>query len=86
VTEEEIYVVLGIFILIDVIQKPIFWSHFFTKKVSSVPHFGDVITRQHLKLIWKLLNITANEKKHCCCNNSNNNTEEIKLQNKKLIT
>jgi hypothetical protein len=40
--EKEIYVVLGLLMLMDLIQKPTVQSYFFTKMVLSVPSFGEV--------------------------------------------
>jgi hypothetical protein len=48
VTEGEIYVVPGLFMLIGTIQKPTMRSYFTTKRVISTPGFGDVITRYRL--------------------------------------
>jgi hypothetical protein len=51
VTEGEIYVVLGIFMLMGIIQKPPLRSYFTTERVISTPGFGDIITRDRLELI-----------------------------------
>jgi hypothetical protein len=44
VTEGEIYVVLGLFMLMGIIQKPTLrlYSYFTTKTVISTPGFGDI--------------------------------------------
>jgi hypothetical protein len=60
VTEGEIYVVLGLIMLMGIIQKPTLRSYFTTKRVISTPGFGD-ITRERLELICKFLYFTNNE-------------------------
>jgi hypothetical protein len=55
VTEGVIYVVLGLFMLVGIIQKPTLKSYFTTKRVISTPGFGDIITRDRLELICKFL-------------------------------
>jgi hypothetical protein len=61
VTEGEIYVVLGLFMLMGIIQKPTLRSYFTTKRVISTPGFGDIITRDRLELICKFLHFANNE-------------------------
>jgi hypothetical protein len=60
-TEGEIYVVLGLFLLMGIIQKPTLRSYFTTKRVISTPGFGDIITRDRLELICKFLHFANNE-------------------------
>jgi hypothetical protein len=61
VTEGDIYVVLGVFMLMGIIQKPTLRSYFTTKRVISTPGFTDVITRDRLELICRFLHFTNNE-------------------------
>jgi hypothetical protein len=61
VTEGEIYVVLGLFMLMGIIQKPTLRSYFTTKRVISTPGFGDIITRERLEQICKFLQCANNE-------------------------
>jgi hypothetical protein len=61
VTEGEIYVVLGLFMLIGIIQKPTLRSYFTTKRVISTTGFGDIITKDRLELICKYLRFANNE-------------------------
>jgi hypothetical protein len=60
-TQGEIYVVLGLFMLMDIIKKPTLRSYFTTKSVISTPGFGDIITRDRLELICTFLHF-ANSK------------------------
>jgi hypothetical protein len=60
-TEGEIYVVLGLFMLMGIIQKPTLRSYFATKRVISKPGFGDIITRDRLELICKVLHYLPNQ-------------------------
>jgi hypothetical protein len=46
VTKEEIYVGLGLSMLMGIFQKPTMRSYFTTKRVISTPGFGDIITRE----------------------------------------
>jgi uncharacterized membrane protein len=50
VTEGEIYVVLGLFMLMGIIQKPTMRSYFTTKRVIYTPGFGNV-TRDKLEVL-----------------------------------
>jgi hypothetical protein len=43
VTEEEIYIVLGLFMFMDIIQKPTLRSYFTTKRVIFTQGFRDII-------------------------------------------
>jgi hypothetical protein len=61
VTEEEIYIVLGLFMLMGIIQKPTLRSYFTTKRLISTPGFRDVMTRETLEIICKFLHFTDNE-------------------------
>jgi hypothetical protein len=61
VTEGEIYIVLGLFMLMEIIQKPTLRSYFTTKRVISTPGFRDIITRERLEIICKFLHFTDNE-------------------------
>jgi hypothetical protein len=61
VTEGEIYVVLGLFMLMGIMQKPTLRSYFTTKRVISAAGFGDIITRDRLELVCKFLHFADNE-------------------------
>ena len=61
VSVDEIYTVLGLFMLMGIIQKPSLRSYFSTKRVLSTPGFGDVITRDRFEIICKFLHFTNNE-------------------------
>jgi hypothetical protein len=61
VTKGEIYVVLGLFMLVGIIQKPTLRSYSTTKRVISTPEFGDTTTRDKLELICKCLVFANNE-------------------------
>ncbi|PNF32813.1 hypothetical protein B7P43_G04498 [Cryptotermes secundus] len=60
-TKGEIYVVLGLFMLMGIVQKPTLQSYFTTKRVISTPGFRDIITRDRLELICKFLHFANNE-------------------------
>ena len=60
-TEGEIYVVLGLFMLMGIVQKPTLRSYFTTKRLISTPGFRDIITRDRLELICKYLHSANNE-------------------------
>jgi hypothetical protein len=61
VTEGEICVVLGLFMLMGIIQKPTLRSYFTTKRVISTPGFGGITTRDRLELICKFLHFANSE-------------------------
>jgi hypothetical protein len=60
VTEGEIYIVLGLFMLMGIIQKPTFRSHFTTKRVISTLGW-DIITQERLEIICTFFNFADNE-------------------------
>jgi hypothetical protein len=60
VTEGEIYVVLGLFMLMGIGQKPTLPSYFTTKRVISTPGFRD-ITRDRFELVCKFLHFIDSE-------------------------
>jgi hypothetical protein len=55
VIEIEIYVVLGLFLLMGIVQKPTMRSYFSKKSVLPTPGFADVISRERFELICKFL-------------------------------
>jgi hypothetical protein len=57
--EGEIYVVLGLFMLVGIIQKPIVVSYFNVKGAITSPGFGDIVTRDRSELICKLLHLVT---------------------------
>jgi hypothetical protein len=61
VTDGEIYVVLGLFMLMGIVQKPTLRSYFTTKRVISTPGFRDVITRDRFELICRFLHFIDSE-------------------------
>jgi hypothetical protein len=61
VTEGKIYVVLGLFILMGIIQKPTLRSYFTTKRVISTPGFGDIITGDRLEVIYECLHFANSQ-------------------------
>jgi hypothetical protein len=63
VTESEIYVMLGLFLLMGIIQKPTLRSYFSRKRILSTPGFGDVISRDRFELIMKFLHFSDNTNK-----------------------
>jgi hypothetical protein len=50
VTENEIYAVLGLYLLMGFIQKPTLQTYFSRKRILSTTGFGDVISRDRFKL------------------------------------
>ena len=46
VTESEIYIVAGLFLLMIIVQKPTAKSYFSKRRVISAPGFADVISRE----------------------------------------
>jgi hypothetical protein len=63
VTENEIYVVLGLYLLMGIIQKPTLRSYFSRRRILSTPGFGDVISRERFELIMKFLHFADNTDK-----------------------
>jgi hypothetical protein len=61
VTEGEIYIVLGLFMLMGIIQKPTLRTYFTTKRLISTSGFRDIITRERLEVICKFLHFTDHE-------------------------
>jgi hypothetical protein len=61
VTEEELYIVLDLFMPMGIIQKPTLRTYFITRRVISTPGFGGVITRDRFELICKFLHFTDDE-------------------------
>jgi hypothetical protein len=51
--EDSIYLMLSLFLLRGIIQKPTFWKYFWRKRILSIPVFGDVTSREMFKLIVK---------------------------------
>jgi hypothetical protein len=60
-TAEEIYILLGLFMLMGIIQKPSLRSYSSTKRMIATPGFGDIITRERLDLPCKFLHFSDNE-------------------------
>jgi hypothetical protein len=52
-TVEEIYVLVRLFMLMGIVQKPSLQSYFSTKRVISVLGFGHIITRERLELVCR---------------------------------
>jgi hypothetical protein len=61
VTENEIHVLLGLFLLMGMVQKPTMRSYFSKKRVLSTPGFADVISRERFELICKFLHFIDND-------------------------
>ena len=61
VRESEIYAVLGLFLLMGNVQKPIVRLYSLKGRVISTPGFADVISRERFELICKLLHFIDNE-------------------------
>jgi hypothetical protein len=61
VTVGEIYIVVGLFMLMGIIQKPTLKSYFTTKRVISTPGFRDIMTRERSEIICKFLDFSDNE-------------------------
>ena len=61
VTSSEIYIVLGQFILMSIVQKPTIRSYFSKRKVISTPGFSDVISRDRFEIISRFLHFIDNE-------------------------
>ncbi|XP_069685025.1 piggyBac transposable element-derived protein 4-like [Periplaneta americana] len=55
VTLNEMYILLGIFLLMGIIQKPTLRSYFARKRLISTPGVGDIISRDRMELICKFL-------------------------------
>jgi hypothetical protein len=60
-TFEEIYILLGLFMLMCIIQKPSLQSYFSTKRAIATLCFGDIITRERLELLCKFLHFSDSE-------------------------
>jgi hypothetical protein len=63
VTEGKIYIVLGLFMLMGIIQKPTLRSYFTTKRLISTSEFRDIMTQESLEIMCKFLHFTDNESK-----------------------
>jgi hypothetical protein len=63
VTEDEVYVMLGLYLLMGIIQKPTLRSYFSRKRILSTPGFGDIISRDRFELITKFLHFADNANK-----------------------
>jgi hypothetical protein len=61
VTENEIYTVLGMFLLMGIVQKPTLRSYFSIKRVISTPGFADIMSRDRFELICKFLHFIDND-------------------------
>jgi hypothetical protein len=61
VTEEEMYIVLGLFMLMGIVQKPTLRSYFTTKRLISTPGFRDIMTWDRREITCKFLHFTDNE-------------------------
>jgi hypothetical protein len=62
-TENEIHVVLSLYLLIWITQKPTLQTFLSRKRILLTPGFGDVISRDWLKLIMKFLHFADNANK-----------------------
>jgi hypothetical protein len=60
-TAEKIHILLGFFMLMDIIQKLSLQSHMSTKRMNATPDFGDILTRERLELLCKFLCFSDNE-------------------------
>ncbi|PNF14286.1 hypothetical protein B7P43_G07092, partial [Cryptotermes secundus] len=63
VTLNEMYVVLALFLLMGIVNKPTLNSYFSTKRLLYTPAFPDVISRDRFQLICKFLHFNDNTKK-----------------------
>jgi hypothetical protein len=45
-TAEEVYILLGLFMLVGIIHKPSLRSYLGTKRMLATPGFGGIITRE----------------------------------------
>jgi hypothetical protein len=54
------YVILGLYLLMGIIQKPTLRSYFSRKRILSTPGFGDIISRDRFELITKCLHFADN--------------------------
>jgi hypothetical protein len=102
VNEGEIYIALGLFMLIGIIQKSTLRSYFTKKKkkkrVISTLGFRDIITRETLELICKVLHFADNEtisnfegpqklyKIFPVISDLNNKLQELHLPNQEIST
>jgi uncharacterized membrane protein len=57
VTADAIYVVLALFMLIGIVQKPTLHSYFLRNSVLATPVFGSVISMNQFKSISKFMHI-----------------------------
>lgn len=64
VTVDEVYITLGLFMLMGIVQKPTLRSYFTKRRVISTPGFSDVMTRDRFERICKFLHITDNQTLH----------------------
>lgn len=63
VTEDKIYNILGLFLLMWILQKPATRMYFTRKGVISTPGFPDIICRDMFELICKFLDFVDDESK-----------------------
>ena len=61
VTENEVYTVLGLFLLMGIVQKPTARSYFSKKRIVSTPGFSEVISRDRFELIVRFLHFVNND-------------------------
>jgi hypothetical protein len=64
VGENEIYVVLALFMLMGIVQKPTLQLHFLKNSVLAIPVFGCVISIDRLESICKFMQFNNNDRKH----------------------
>jgi hypothetical protein len=76
--EEEFYVALGLFMLTGIIQKHNLTSYFITKKVNSMPGFGNIRHKTN-KLTCNFLHF-ANNEPSTVFNACRNFTKDFRLQ------
>jgi hypothetical protein len=63
VTENEMFVMLGLYLLMGIIQKPTLRSYFSRKRILSTPWFGDIISRDRFEQIKFFLHFADNANK-----------------------
>ena len=84
VTENDIRVVFGLFLLMGIIQKPTARSYFSRKRVLLTPGFWDVIGREKFELICRFLHFVDNDKK-CINKEGTMNYKQTAIHKKKCF-
>ena len=61
VTKDELFVILGLFMLMRIVQKPTLRSYFFKNSILSTPIFGKVISMDRFESICNFMHFNNND-------------------------